>query len=189
MRPSGELAAERRRSNAKALGLFGASAAAVREPLDSILVSVRTGPGATLFTIGYEKRSGQELIDLLLDAGVEILADVRQKAMSRKPGFSGKALKAQCEAVGIDYQWVPELGSTNDQRTELHRSGDFGAFSRQFRDLARRTMTEPISRLAELASSRVVALLCYERQHSECHRSIIADLVADQTDGGIVAIQ
>ena len=46
---------------------------------------------AALCTIGYEKRSLDEYIDLLLANGVEVVLDVRETAWSHKPGFSKTA--------------------------------------------------------------------------------------------------
>ena len=48
----------------------------------------------TVFTIGYERRSPEELVRGLTDAGVTLLADVRELPLSRRPGFSKTALAA-----------------------------------------------------------------------------------------------
>jgi uncharacterized protein (DUF488 family) len=47
---------------------------------------------------------------------------------------------------------------------------------------------EELERLAGVAKSKSTALLCYERLHEDCHRSIVADMLADLLDAGIVAI-
>ena len=43
------------------------------------LRTVREGNGGRIFTIGYERRDGNELVSLLRGAGVEMLADIREK--------------------------------------------------------------------------------------------------------------
>ena len=45
----------------------------------------------TIVSIGYEKRSIEDLIDLLVDNAVELLVDVRLNPISRKKGFSKTA--------------------------------------------------------------------------------------------------
>jgi len=45
-----------------------------------------------------------------------------------------------------------------------------------------------IKRLAAEVERRAVALLCYERAHEDCHRKIIAELIAHETGAGITAI-
>jgi uncharacterized protein (DUF488 family) len=141
-----------------------------------------------VFTIGYEKRNGEELINLLLDHKVEVLADVREKPMSRKPDFRGGVLKASCERAGILYQGWPALGSTQKQRDYLHETGNFAMFARRFRAYAKRALSAEILRLAGVVGERRVALLCYERCHDECHRSIVADMLATKLGVAIIRL-
>lgn len=186
MKYSGEVAKDRRRTNAKALAKFGV--VVDEKNIDPRFRTVRSGNGSTLFTIGYERRDGEELVGLLLEAGVDILADVREKPLSRKPDFRRSALEARCEDAGIEYHGWPELGSPEDDRKRLRETGDIDAFRRQFRSYAKRHLTEPLDRLAKVANTRTVALLCYERSHDDCHRSDVADLIADRVNATIVAI-
>ncbi|MCK4871715.1 MAG: DUF488 domain-containing protein [Phycisphaerales bacterium] len=149
---------------------------------------MRQGTGPTIFTIGYERRCGEDLIGDLLNAGVEALVDVRERPMSRKPDFRKAALQDLCEDSGIRYESWPRLGSTAHQRISLRDTGDLPEFRRRFRDLAKRRRAREIGALAHLARGESIALICYERVHSECHRSIVADLVADLCDASVVAI-
>lgn len=176
----------RRAANAKALAAFGV--AELSDNGRGRYRVVREGGAVTVFTIGYERRDGEELIALLLDAGVDHLADVRDKPRSRKPDFRAGALKARCEDAGIEYgAWVA-LGSTEAQRQRLHESGDLARFHRTFRAYAKRSLDEPLCQLAKVAKKKSIALLCYERSHEECHRSVVADLLADRLSASITAI-
>ncbi|MBX3377224.1 MAG: DUF488 domain-containing protein [Phycisphaeraceae bacterium] len=177
---------QRRANNAKGLSAFGAPIeAGVKGNLFRV---IREGDRITVFTVGYERRDGESLIAALRDAGVEHLADIRENPVSRKPDFRARALKALCEDAGIEYGAWPDLGSTESQRDALHETGDFSAFRKNFRAHAQRRMSEPIERLCVVARKKTVALLCYERSHEECHRSIIAELMADRLDAGITAL-
>lgn len=40
--------------------------------------------------------------------------------------------------------------------------------------------SEVLAEIMELARSTRIALLCYERQHRDCHRSCILDVAAQQ---------
>jgi uncharacterized protein (DUF488 family) len=150
--------------------------------------TIRAGGGVTIFTVGYEKRSAEGLMSLLRNAGVEVLADIREKPMSRVADFRSSALRGFCEHAGIVYESWPELGSTEEQRDDLKESGDFGAFERTFRKYIVKSCEEPLRKLAEKAKQKPVALLCYERLHEECHRSVVADLIADRLNAGVIAI-
>jgi uncharacterized protein (DUF488 family) len=50
-------------------------------------------------------------------------------------------------------------------------------------------MAADIARLAESSRRIATALLCYERLHEDCHRSVIADLIAEQLNATVIAIQ
>ncbi len=185
MKHFGEMVANRRSKNAAALSAFGGSCGLVGS---AHYRTIREGGKRTIFTIGYEKRSGDELISLLLDADVDILVDVREKAMSRKPDFRGSALQARCEEAGIQYEPIPGLGSTEDQRSALRESRDIETFQRRFRKYAKRHCIESLDQLASIAKKKSVALMCYERCHEDCHRTGVAELVADAINASIIAI-
>jgi uncharacterized protein (DUF488 family) len=182
---SGQLG-NRRTTNAKALAAFGV--AAINGEGAGLYRVIREGGKVTLFTVGYERRTGEELMSVLRDAGIAHLADIRDKPVSRKPDFRAAALRAFCEEARIEYGAWPDLGSTAEQRDQLHASGDLERFHRVFRTYAQRNLGDSIDRLASVAQKKVVAMLCYERAHEECHRSVVSDLLADKLGAGITAI-
>jgi uncharacterized protein (DUF488 family) len=180
--------AERRARNAPALAALGMAARDTEG--GRRFRTIKEGAGATIFTIGYERRDGEELVSALREAGVTTLIDVRDKPISRVSDFRENSLRARCGASKIHYESWRELGSTEEQRERLKNTGDFGRFSEEFRTHAKRRLKEPLKRLADRLRSpgASIALLCYERCHDDCHRSLIANLVAEQVDISIVAI-
>jgi len=50
--------------------------------------------GQRLFTIGYEKARQEDVLATLAEAGVAVLLDVRDRPISRRPGFSKRQLAA-----------------------------------------------------------------------------------------------
>ena len=123
----GQQVAARRAANSKALKAFDVSMPKASEG-PAFFRSIRNGKGKTIFTVGYEKRTGDELIALLRQAGVNVLADIREKPMSRKPDFRASALRSLCEQAGIVYDGWSGLGSTDEQRTKLKDTGNFKVF-------------------------------------------------------------
>ncbi len=186
IRSGNEILAERRARNGEALAVFGKSS----EPLSAEDASrtSREGGDRELFTIGYERRSGAQLVEALLQFGIEVLVDVRQVPISRKPDFRASALQEFCVESGIDYQSWTELGSTKAQRDRLRESGDIKTFRRVFRQFVKRGRCEVVSKLARFSRTRRVALMCYERLHEDCHRSVIADLVAEENGATVIAV-
>jgi len=130
-------------------------------------VAPRMTPVA-FFTIGYEGKSLGEFIELLLKAGVERVVDVRELPLSRKKGFSKKALAEALAAQGIGYVHVRAAG--NPHRNLRH---DIERCLAAYRDHLRANPGAIDEVMAELRGVRG-ALLCVEHDHSLCHRSVLA---------------
>lgn len=132
---------------------------------------------ATLYTIGYEGWTPEELLAILSGHGVTRVADVRQMPLSRKPGFSKSALSAFLESHGIEYVGFPRLGVPPAIRKSYNQNGDFARLKRDYLAYLR-TQGPEIERLRELAAQGGCALLCFERDPARCHRSILAGVLA-----------
>ncbi len=136
-----------------------------------------------LFTIGYEQTPAKAVLDELEQAGVKLLVDVRAVAASRRPGFSKNQLAAGLDERGISYLHLRGLGTPKDGR-EAARSGQFGAlhkiYSKHLKTPQAREELDELSALVKQAGP--VCILCYERDHRECHRQWIAEII-EERDG------
>ncbi len=134
-------------------------------------------PGeAGICTIGYEGRSLEAYLNLLLRDGVTLLCDVRRNPLSRKYGFSKNALSHACEGLGIRYEHLPELGIASEARRDLHTQADYDAL---FDDYERRDLSKQKPSLEKIsdwvAEGHRVALTCYEHLPCQCHRHCVAE--------------
>lgn len=136
-----------------------------------------------LFTIGYEQTPAKAVLDELQQAGVKLLVDVRAVAASRRPGFSKNQLAAGLDERGISYLHLRGLGTPKDGR-EAARSGKFDALHRIYaKHLKTPQAREELDELSALVKkSGPVCILCYERDHKECHRQWIAEII-EERDG------
>ena len=133
--------------------------------------------GAGLVTIGYEGRSLEAYLNLLLRDTVTILCDVRRNPLSRKYGFSKNTLKAACESVNIRYEHLPELGIASSERKELEVQADYDAL---FEVYKRESLPQQSAALRKIYSwinheGHRVALTCYEAEPCQCHRHCVAE--------------
>ena len=135
-----------------------------------------------IFTIGYEKRSVDDLIWLLQARKVVRVVDVRLTPWSRRPGFSKKRLGAALEAAGIAYEHMGCLGNPPAIRG-IYLAGDAEAGHRRFREHLSNGASAAVDELAEIADREPVALLCLERDASRCHRSVVAAVTAERLTG------
>ena len=143
-----------------------------------------TSDRPTIISIGYERRDVGELIGLLKANGVVTLVDVRLNPISRKKGFSKKALAAALGDAGIEYRHEHELGNPKENRDPFRR-GLESARQRYRRHLQTGAFSV-YEQVVDLASTSRIALLCYERDHDQCHRSCILD--AAQTDHPAISV-
>jgi uncharacterized protein (DUF488 family) len=124
------------------------------------------------WTAGYEGLTVQGLLDALALEQIEVLVDVRERPLSRKPGFSKAALAKSTEEAGLEYVHVRELGSPAEARAAYRKDADFAELRRRY--LAHlKGEPEAIARLLELMGARRCALMCYERDEGLCHRGIL----------------
>src|SRR4051812_37000471 len=88
-------------------------------------------PRTNMATIGYEAAHLSDFVATLRAAAVSRLIDVRQLAISRRPGFAKKALAAALRDGGIDYVHLKGLGDPKAGR-EATRTGDDARFRQVF---------------------------------------------------------
>jgi len=134
-------------------------------------------------TIGYEKADLQDFIATLRAAQVSTLIDIRERAISRRKGFSKNALRQALEDAGIGYHHEPILGSRSEMREELKRDWDYEVFFEAF-DKYLTGCAATLQQLSEQFDG-VVSLLCYERDHKTCHRHSVARELAKITKASI----
>jgi uncharacterized protein (DUF488 family) len=133
-----------------------------------------------LFTIGYEGKTQAEMLDELEAAGVALILDVRAVAASRRPGFSKTALAAGLKERGIDYLHLRPLGTPAEGR-QAARAGRIDEMRTIYADqLETPEAALALERALAEASTRPAALLCYEREAPDCHRSMLAQRMVER---------
>ena len=130
----------------------------------------------TVFTIGYEGLSIDTFISLLNDHGIDTIVDVREMPLSRKSGFSKKALANILNLSGREYVHMVDLGCPKPIRDRYREDGNWKSYTESFLKYLR-TQEEAIAKLSAMAASSNCALLCYEADYNFCHRSMVADAV------------
>ena len=129
-----------------------------------------------LLTIGYEGKTLDAYVAQLTSAEVSVLCDVRHNPLSRKRGFSKKALAAACNTVGIRYEHLAQLGIPTAERRDIKTPRDRELlFQRYSRITLRREKAalETIRRWI-LEEGERVALTCFEANPCDCHRNCVA---------------
>lgn len=119
-----------------------------------------------------------EFLRALTAAGVQRLIDVRALPLSRRPGFSKSPLRSALEGAGIEYVHLKALGTPAEGRSAA-RAGRHQDLRRIYAgQLELPEAVVQAAQMIELATERPSALLCFERDPAQCHRSLLLEAVA-----------
>ncbi len=134
----------------------------------------------TIYTIGHTKKTLEQFIRLLQQAGVDAVVDIRLRNTSQLAGFSKRDDLAFLlrEGFGMEYEHRPGLAPTPDILDAYTNEGDWPAYERDFLPLLAEREAEAIGR--ELfARYRHPCLLCAEPTPDRCHRRLVAEWLAE----------
>ena len=130
-----------------------------------------------LNTIGYESAELSDFILTLNEAKIDILIDVRDRAQSRKKGFSKTALSEALHNAGIEYLHLKELGDPKNGRIAA-RNGEWDKFHKIYTKVMNSEVAKTaINLINDICSNKNACLLCFERDHRTCHRKYISDAI------------
>ncbi|MBI3774061.1 MAG: DUF488 domain-containing protein [Gammaproteobacteria bacterium] len=131
-----------------------------------------------LFTLGHSNRSTGSLLEIICNAQVSCVVDVRAVPHStRCPQFSQDTLRSALNAAQVTYHWAGRaLGGRRSARPDSLHEALQDAASRGFADhMDTPEFARGIAQLLNLAQREPTAILCAEHMPEHCHRRLIAD--------------
>ena len=128
-----------------------------------------------LFTLGYEKRTLESFLELLREAGIDAVIDVRDVPWSHKPGFFKGPLSEALPEAGIEYMHAGFAGNPKALRSAAQDNADaLGRYEEHLRERPE-IVAELDALLGPLhAAGKKACLICFERDPQDCHRGILA---------------
>lgn len=130
-----------------------------------------------LFTIGYGGRNVQTFITALKRARVDRVIDVRELPLSRKRGFSKRALHEALAKAGIEYVHLRVAGNPfRKEAADIERC--LALYAGHLDD-----HPGVIDEVRTAARGHRAALLCAESDAASCHRSVLAERVVGARKG------
>jgi len=132
-------------------------------------------------TIGFTKSSAQHFFERLSLAGVQRLVDIRLNNVSQLAGFAKAADLAYFlgSICNIKYEHDVRLAPTQEL-LKAYRSSELGwaEYEMQFRSLM---LERGVPATTEKGPYQAkTALLCSEADPEQCHRRLVAELLAAQ---------
>jgi len=132
---------------------------------------------AKVWSVGHGTRPVAELIALLNEAGITVLADVRSVPGSRRhPQFGRSELTSSLAEAGIEYVHLRGLGGRRDALPDSpHVALKVDAFRGYADRMASAEFAADYERLEGLARKRPTAFMCAETLWWRCHRRMLSD--------------
>lgn len=130
----------------------------------------------TMFTIGYEGKTIDKYLQILIQNHINTIIDVRKNPYSMKFNFTKKKFSEHLKRVDIDYIHTPELGIESNRRAKLETDEDY---KNLFDHYQKNNLVNQVNKLKKLYDTlnnrKRIALTCFERDFNYCHRHIISD--------------
>ena len=133
-----------------------------------------------LYTIGYEKTLLKDVVSILAAARVATLIDIRDRPISRRPGFSKRQLAMAIEEAGMRYVHLQALGTPPEGRLAGRRREWDRFWGIVEEKLARPEAELALQKAGEIAEAAPSCLLCYEADWQICHRRRVAEILVQR---------
>lgn len=132
------------------------------------------------FTIGHSTRSIPEFVELLRQADIELVADVRTLPRSRtNPQYNLDAMPATLAPFGIAYEHIAQLGGLRGKARAIDAQTNAYWNNKSFHNYADYAWSESfedgLDHLINLGHRQTCVIMCSEAVWWRCHRRIIAD--------------
>ncbi len=144
-------------------------------------VRPQPAPIEVLYTVGFERRPLQKLLQLLVDNGVGLLADLRADATVPVPGFRKDRDLALLlkELAAIDYRHEEILVPQRELLERYRRDGNWARFEAGYLDLLRAQRVEEKLPREAYAAARP-CFLGANRSPERDYRRLAAEHLADK---------
>jgi uncharacterized protein (DUF488 family) len=143
---------------------------------------------STLYTIGFTRLTLAEFVDLLRGAGVDAVVDTRLRNTSQLAGWAKRDDLAFFlnAGFGIAYKQIAPFAPTPTLLDGYRAGRDWDAYAVAYRKLLVERNAAAVGREL-LARYHAPCLLCSEPTPDHCHRRLLAEYLAEQLGGIVVA--
>jgi uncharacterized protein (DUF488 family) len=134
----------------------------------------------SICTIGFTGKTAEQFFTLLQQAGVRKVIDVRENRVGQLSGFAKfPDLDFFLESVAaIAYEHEPLFAPSPEIRKSYRATKNWPAYESAFLELMRQR--EIPARCALSRFEGPIALLCSEPTADQCHRRLLANLLAER---------
>lgn len=131
----------------------------------------------TLLTVGHGTLGQAELSNLLREAAIEVVVDVRTAPGSKRhPHVARAEMEKWLPEAGIAYEWEPDLGGWRKPHASSPNTALRNDSFRGYADYMGGAHFWPaLDAVLATAAKNRAAVMCSESVYWRCHRRLIAD--------------
>ncbi len=128
-------------------------------------------------TIGFTKKTLEEFITRLKEAGVQRIVDIRLNNSSQLSGFAKSPdLEFILSQFGIEYVSVKQLAPDEALLSKYRKDKNWVEYEVNFKSLMDSRNAKKILNDLKL-DTKVSCLLCSEDKADKCHRRLVAEMI------------
>ena len=136
-----------------------------------------------IFTIGFTQKPAEQFFNLLKDAGVELLVDIRLHPDSQLSGFAKREDLRYFlwQLIHCEYVYEPRLAPSDELLKAYRSNRDWNAYEVGYKQLLKeRNLPQVLDKTA--FEDKKCCLLCSEAEASHCHRRLAAEEMQNYWD-------
>ena len=140
-----------------------------------------------IFTIGHSNHPMERFLELLRQAGIERLVDVRSQPYSRwVPQFRRRTLAEALPEAGVDYVFLGEALGGRPSGDEFYAADGKPDYAARIRAP---DFQAGVEELLRLAAERPTVIMCAEENPARCHRRALIAPVLLARGTGVVHVR
>ena len=130
-----------------------------------------------IYTIGFTKKTLEDFITRLRNAGVQRIVDIRLNDSSQLSGFAkSKDLEFILRQYGIEYISVKTLAPSEELLDKYRKDEDWSEYETNFKELMNTRNAKEILNELQLGK-KISCFLCSEDKPNKCHRRLVAEML------------
>ncbi len=129
-----------------------------------------------VFTIGFAKKSAEDLINKLKINNITKILDVRLSPNSQQSGYAKQdTLEYILRLKGIKYEHNAQLAPTKEILDKYRKEGSWETYEKDFNLLIEK---RKLNIKFNFDREENICLLCTEPEPDKCHRRLVAEYLA-----------
>lgn len=138
-----------------------------------------------IYTIGYQEKSLEDFLARIIDNKINVVIDIRYNPNSRRKGFSKNKLASHLQEKNVKYYHYKDLGTPPPIRKKAIEKNNHMIVINKWKAMIDEKL-ELLKNLKNHFIDDIICFMCYEKDATHCHRSIVVQTYGSLTGTKII---